>query len=232
MTNNKSTGAPLVDSFVGALCEKKDVCWPWYILTRRIGWIIVDELATAWKAGLSITAFRAREFHGGQTPASPRDIYWTVSSWREHVRRGSWQPERYDETGERVLYLSTTPETALREAKRGTDPVYLQRFQLDLPTTKTVTLGHDLEQRAPHLHFLLLSSEYPREGSRLQNPYRATHFLSYACAVLRIDAIEYPSVRVNLKDHPTEFNLVLFRRAVDAAEGMMTGDPFLYPETP
>ena len=85
-----------------------------------------------------------------------------------------------------------------------------------------------METRFPYLHHLLLNSEYLPGESHLPDPYRATHLLAYLCACLGIDAIEYPSVRVNLKSHPGEFNLVLFRNAVESAGRMMVGEPFEY----
>jgi RES domain len=230
MIENAMTPNHSIDSLVIGLSKTKDVNWPWYVLRRPLAWVIIHELATSRKKGFSCVSFRARPFSGGTTPTKPCDFYRTESAWQKWLRSG-WKPDRYNEAGERVIYFSTTAETAFREVRERntTDPVYVQEFHLDLPDINSVTLGHDLERRAPNLNYLLLNSEYPQVGSRLENPYRATHFLSYACAVLGIDAIEYPSVKANLKSDPNEFNIVLFRRAVCSAEGMTVGVPLLHP---
>lgn len=233
MIDNAMTANPLIDSLVIDLSKTKanDVNWPWYALRKQLAWIIIRELATVRKNGFSYVAYRGRDFGGGATPTGPSDFYRSESEWQEWVRCGCWEPDRYNETGERVIYFSATAETAFREVRERhkVEPIYVQEFHLELPDIKSVTLGHDLERRAPKLNYLLLNSEYPQLGSRLENPYRATHFLSYACAVLGIDAIEYPSVHANLKSHPNEFNIVLFRRAVSRAAGMTAGAPVLHP---
>jgi hypothetical protein len=226
MTQNRS-----IDSFIIRLSKTRSVCWPFYILRRRTAWVIIYELAATRNRGFSCAAYRGRAFLGRARPTSAWDFYWTEAKWQDYLRSGAWSPDRYNETGERVIYFSATAETAYREVRErnACDPVYIQEFRLDLPDIASVTLGHDLEQRFPHLNFLLLNSEFPRRGSHVENPYRATHFLSYACAVLGIDAVEYPSVKANLKANPNEFNIVLFRQAVRSAETMATGTAFLYP---
>ena len=124
-----------------------------------------------------------------------------------------------------MLYLSTTPRTAFRESDKAGCAVFVQRFDLDLPNTRSVILDHELETRFPYIHYLLLNSEY-LPGESLPNPYRATHFLAFLSACFDIDAIEYPCVRINHKEYPDELNLVLFRKAMESAQGMMVGEPF------
>jgi len=125
-----------------------------------------------------------------------------------------------------VLYLSRTARTASREAARAGCTPFVQPFELDLPNTRSVLLDQELETQFPYIHLLLLNSEFLPGESHLPDTYRATHFLAYLCACFEIDAVEYPSVKVNLKVCPGELNVVLFRNAVESAGRMMIGAPF------
>ncbi len=162
-------------------------------------------------------------------PADSYALYWTEEEWREHVKRGEWKPGRYNETGERVLYLSEEESTAFAECDSREQTVFTQRFELCLRDVASVYLSFEIEQEFPFLNTLLLNCEVRVDplrvvdALRVKDPYRATHFLSYLCRMFRIDALRFPSVQDQRK-----FNLVLFRRAVCQAETMMIGQPQEY----
>jgi len=215
-----------VAAIVEELSAAAHVKWILFIIQRPVAWVVVRELRSAARHGLTGLFFRGRSYKRGEKPRDSNDIYWRQGAWQKHVSSGNWKPDRYNENGERVLYLSTTALTASREIAEPGCTRFIQRFELNLPNTRSVVLDHALEVQFPYLHYLLLNSEYLPGESHLPNPYRATHFLAFLSACFEIDAIEYPCVMVNLKECPGEFNLVLFRKAVESAERMMVGEPF------
>jgi hypothetical protein len=97
-----------------------------------------------------------------------------------------------------------------------------------------LALPLDLEARFPHLHYVLLDSEYvPDETARfdnVRNPYRATHFLAYLASLSGVCGIEYPSIRAGIQGDPSRVNFVLLGEAVSEAEAMAESVPFLFIE--
>lgn len=192
------------------------------MVTTPTAWVVARQLRSAAVRGLRGPFFRGRAFKRGEKPSGPHDFYWQERAWQEYVSAGHWQPDRYNENGERVLYLSRDPDTAAVEGGQSGCTAFVQKFELDLPTARCVLLDNRLEARHPYLHHLLLNSEFLPGESHLRFPYRTTHLIAYLCAWSEIDAVEYPSVRANGKG----VNLVLFRAAMEAARGMMVGEPF------
>jgi hypothetical protein len=226
LVDNAHTVNFRLDALVKELSATEHVNWIWFIIRRPVAWVIVRQLRNAVRHGLKGLFFRGRSYKRGEKPKDSDDFYWRQDAWQKHVSSGKWESDRYNENGERVLYLSTTARTASREIARAGCTPFMQRFELDLPNTLSVLLDHELETRFPFIHYLLLNSEFLPGESHLPNAYRATHFLAYLCACFEIDAVEYPSVKVNLKGCPGGFNLVLFRNALESAGRMMIGEPF------
>ncbi|HVP47417.1 MAG TPA: RES domain-containing protein [Bryobacteraceae bacterium] len=217
-----------LQALVAELSETARLNWIWYIVRRPLVWVIARELGRAAHTSLAGTFYRGRAFGAGEKPRSRDDFYWRQEAWETHVSAGKCKQDRYHEYLERVLYLSSTIETAHRESEEPSHISFIQRFELGLPDLRAIILDHKLEGKFPRLHFLLLNSEFLPGESYLLNPYRATHLLAYLCACFEIDAIEYPSVKVNFKKNPGDFNLVLFRKGVESARDMMVGGPFEY----
>jgi hypothetical protein len=142
------------------------------------------------------------------------------------VREGTTEGDR-----RRVLYLASTAALAALECNATLEKprIFVQRFDLNLPRRRIVRLRLDLETRFPHLHYLMLDSEYlPTQGhefANVRNPYRATHFLAYLCAAANVSAIEYPSVRSGLLRAGSDVNLAIVGGAIDEAHAQMTGAP-------
>jgi len=217
-----------LQALVKELSETLKVNWVWYIICRPLVWVIARELERVANNGLAGTFFRGRALELGKKPHGSGDFYWQQDAWERHVSAGKCKQDRYHEYRERVLYLSSNTETVYRESERPAHITFIQVFELALPNVRSILLNHELEGKSPHLNFLLLNSEFTPGESPLGNPYRATHLIAYLCACLEIDAIEYPSVRADFKENPGDFNLVLFRKAVESAGNMMVGDPFEY----
>lgn len=136
---------------------------------------------------------------------------------------------RYTHGNDLVLYLSRTPKTAALEC--GTDlskpRIFIQQFKLSIPNMKVLYLNKNLEDSYPHLHYLLLDSEYlPNESAFVPNSYRATQFIAILCQLRLIAGVEYPSLRGDFVGNPNAVNLVLFGDAVDQASRMAVGNPF------
>lgn len=217
-----------LQALVKELSATECVNWILFIIRRPVTWVIVRQLRNAMRHHITGSFFRGRAYDRGEKPRDSGDFYWQPDAWQTHVSSGRWRPDRYNERGQRVLYLSTTARTAFRESDKAGCAQFIQRFEVDLPNTRSVILDHELETRFPYIHYLLLNSEYLPGESHLPNPYRATHFLAFLSACFEIDAIEYPCVKVNHKEYPDEFNLVLFRKAMESAGRMMVGEPFEY----
>ena len=146
--------------------------------------------------------------------------------------KGEQKARRYNEHGERVLYLCRDIETVAAECQEVAErpKLLIQKFVLIFPEDKVVTLKLDLEKTSPFLHYVLLDSEYvPEETAEfpnVNNPYRATHFLTHLAKLTGVSALEYPSVRGNIQSNPNAINLVLMGDAVAEAEAMTEGKPF------
>jgi hypothetical protein len=112
--------------------------------------------------------------------------------------------------------------------------LFVQKFCLNFLKARMLALRLDLEAKFPHLHYLLLDSEYvperTAEFANVQNPYRATHFLAYLASLNGVSGIEYPSIRAGTPSDSSRVNFVLLGKAVAQAEAMIEGGPFLLSE--
>ncbi len=168
--------APTINSRLDALVKEipaTRVNWILFVIRKPVTWVIARQLRNAARRGLRGSFFRSRSFKRGEKPRDSDDIYWREEAWRNYVSSGGWEPDRYDESGKRVLYLSTTALTASRESREGDSTgctVFIQKFELNLTNTLSVVLDHRLETRFPYLHHLLLNSEYLPGESHLPDP--------------------------------------------------------------
>jgi hypothetical protein len=223
LLDDKPTAHAKVQAFVQQLCSGKarPNCW-FVLLTRPVAWRILSELGRAATMGISLVCYRSRRFRANERPR-PADL-----GRRHSTKQGEG---RYTEGKSVVLYLSRTVETAGRECPEdSTRPrVVIQEFRLSLPEVRAIHLGVDLESLAPYLHYTLLESEYlPEESPFVPVPYRATQFLAFLCRLLRVEGMEYPSVKARYRDNPQAVNFVILGAAVAAAGSMTAGEPFDY----
>ena len=223
LVDDKPTAHAKVQAFVQQLCSgKARPNWWFVLLTRPVAWRILSELRRAATMGISVVCYRSRRLRANERPR-PADFGPPPLH-----KQGEG---RYTEGKSVVLYLSRTVETAGRECPEDpTRPrVVIQEFRLSLPAARAIHLGVDLESLAPYLHHTLLESEYlPEESPFVPVPYRATQFLAFLCRLLRVEGIEYPSVKARYRDNPQAVNFVILGAAVAAARSMTAGEPFDY----
>jgi RES domain-containing protein len=188
--------------------------WHHVLGIEPIGRTIRDQAKEAAAHGISRQYFRARRFtSSGPEPGAnfgPPPLPQACG--------------RYNEFGNRVLYLSRTCKTASAECLPTSEEprVFVQQFDVCLPSVRVLRLNQSLETNQPDLHYLLMNSEY-----RSSEYYRATHFLAFLAAELEISGIEYSSLsgragKVNVED---AVNLVVFNSAIQDAVGDPVGDP-------
>lgn len=190
------------------------------MLRHPIAWKLFKQAGEAAQNGLCGSYFRSRRFENDSQSPSASDF---GPPSLEDQRGG-----RYSEERARVLYLSATRQTAAVESgyDKSKPRIFVQQFDFSLPEIKVLRLTNNLEERFPHLHYLLLASEYlPDESPFLPEPYRATKFVAFLCRMRGISAVEYPSVRGDYKDNSNAINIVLFGNAVDEATLMTSGIP-------
>jgi hypothetical protein len=202
-----------------------------------------DPLSLDWSDRLKTNALASiiqQEFHAATTRFAPGSVYRSrpfsveanpTSKDFEAPAAGTQRPGRYTEGDQRVLYLASTAALAALECDRTPDKprISVQRFDLDLPDRRIVRVRLDPEARFPHLHYLMLDSEYlPTKGhefANVQNPYRATHFLAYLCVAAGVSGLEYPSVRRSPLRAGSDVNLAIFGDAIGEAHAQMSGAP-------
>lgn len=216
------TAHAAVQSFVGKLCSgSKSLSWYWVLLRHPIAWKLFKQVGEAAQNGLFGSYFRSRRFENdSQIPLA--------SDFGPPSLENQKGDGRYSEERTRVLYLSATRQTAAVESRydKSKPRIFVQQFDFSLPEIKVLRLANNLEERFPHLHYLLLASEYlPDESPFSPNPYRATNFVAFLCRMHGISAVEYPSLRGNYKDNPNAINIVLFGNTVDEATLMTSGIP-------
>lgn len=219
--DDKPTSHADVQSFVGKLCSSsKTISWYWVLLRHPISWKLFKQVGQAAQIGLCDSYFRSRRFANDSGNPYPSDLGPPPIE-----KQGAG---RYSEGEARVLYLSRTRQTAAVESRcdRLKPRIFVQQFDLSLPKIKVLRLDVHLEEKFPHLHYLLLDSEYlPGESPFVPSPYRATHFVAFLCRLCGISAVEYPSVKGNYKENSNAVNIVLFGNAVDDAVQMTSGTP-------
>lgn len=182
---------------------------------------ILAECRDAKVDGLHGSYYRARVVDENASPLSTPQL---LSPPEDKVSIG-----RYNQVGDAVLYLAQTPETAAIEVRaNGQEQVYIQRFEIGAPDLSYIRLGSEMEQEFPHLHHLLLLSEYLPERAGAEEAYWPTHFLREACEQLGISAIEFPSIRADYSENPDAVNLVVYGGAVDETEQMTQGTPYIF----
>lgn len=221
LVNDRPTEAPRVASFVHNLCSTDRKSWGCLLLTNSIAKSIYREAKQAASIGIHGRYFRGRRFPQGQEPQSAADF-------GPPEKQGK---ERYNECGKRVLYLCRDQRTVVAECIYTSEKpcLYVQAFDIQLPLARILKLNADLEKNFPYLHYLLLESEYPEEGTTfVKSPYRATHFLAEISRRLDIDAVEYPSISGGYKDNRDAVNLVIFDRHINSVCDMAVGRPFKY----
>ena len=222
MIKDRPTAHSRVASFVKELCSTESTRnWGCLLLTSGIARSVYRESKQAMSIGIRGRYFRGRRFPQGKEPQSASDF-------------GPPPPEkqdkgRYNEFGGKVLYLCRNSRTLITECPYTPEKpcLYVQPFNIQLQTASILKLDADLEERFPHLHYLLLESEYAAEGTVFAKfPYRATHFLAYMCRRLGVAVVEYPSVRGGYKDNRDAVNLVVFEPYCDSIASMSVGRPF------
>lgn len=225
--NDRPTAHAEVQSFVGKLCSDTKkyswYSWYWTLISNPLAWRLYRQINSASCGGITGTYYRGRCFETDTAKPSPCELGPPPLE-----KQREW---RYSQGKSVVFYLSRTCETAALETRTaGSKPIiFIQKFKLSIPNAKVLYLSKDLEDRYPHLHYLLLDSEYlPAENSFVPNPYRATQFVAFLCQLRGILAVEYPSVRGCFRKNPDAVNIVLFGRAVDQASTMAVGDPFKF----
>lgn len=212
-----------VQALVLQMCGTEVLDWRELLRTNALAARIRDQFQVAATGGFHGTFYRSRPFAVGHSPQSSTDL--------EAPRAGSQLPERYNEDGQRVLYLASSAMVAAIECRTTSDKprVFIQRFDLDLSHRRIVRLALEMEDRFPHLHYLMLDSEYlptqAHEFSNVRNPYRATHFVAFLCGLADVSAIEYPSIRAGAQGDRSGFNVAVFGEAVEEAHAQMTGMP-------
>jgi RES domain-containing protein len=232
LINDRPTAHPDVQRFAMELCGGIETprkrwlrpsWWRWWWLRRSIARLIREQIEAAASTGITGTFYRGRLFAPELTQPRSADLGLPPAD-RQGVGR-------YNESGSRVLYLARSPTVALAELERSACKplLFIQEFQLSLSSGKVLRLCDDLEVRFPHLHYLLLDSEYiPEENPYVPDPYRATHFIAAVCRSLGISGVEYPSIRGGYTHDRNAINLVLFDKAAEDACRMMVGEPALY----
>ncbi|MCH7519379.1 MAG: RES family NAD+ phosphorylase [Candidatus Dadabacteria bacterium] len=220
--NDQPTDHPAVQSFVKKLCDNpKNPRWYWTYFFKSLSWTLYRQINAAAEIEIKGTFYRARCFEVDRVAPSSDEFGPPPLEMQKDGR--------YTLNEKKVLYLSRTPETAAMEIGTNlTKPrIFIQRFDLSITGEKVISLSQDLEDKCPHLHYLLLNSEYlPEEGSFVPHPYRATQFLAFLCHWRGVHAIEYPSIRAGYGDNPDAINLVLFDRALDLALKQTNDPPF------
>jgi hypothetical protein len=220
-----------VQKFVQYLCESQsdNIDWASFLSANRTAQKIFSDFQRAIKTGIDGRYFRARRFPvSASVPPLSKEL--------QAPPAGKQSPGRYNEQGQRVLYLSRAARIAATECPPDPDMnkplIYVQQFKLYLPMMKVVLLDLNMEASTPCLHYLLLDSEYVPEQANdlpnIRNPYRATHFLAYLASINGVTGIEYPSIRGDIQNHSCAVNLVILGNAVATAEALTEGEPFLF----
>jgi hypothetical protein len=216
-----------VQNFVLGLCNE-DYSFNWLLENNATAKKTHDNFRAAIRTGITGEYFRGRRFQNSVSEATPNQFFAPPA--------GKQVKGRYNESGNRVLYLSRTPDTVLAECPWCPEKprLFIQRFRLNLPKERMIALELDLETSFPYLHYLLLDSEYVPESTaefgNVRNPYRATHFLAYLASLDRVSGIEYPSVRTAIQGDASAINFVLLGKIVTEVEAMIVGGPFLFSE--
>jgi hypothetical protein len=208
-----------VQDFVLRICSIVEAPeWARVLESERIARRVAEDIRGATRVGLNSRYWRGREFSESAREIGPEDFGAPPS--------GKQSEGRYNPGGSRVLYLARDAATAGIECSRRPEAsnVWVQEFSIQLPHYRWLRLELDMEERYPHLHYLLLDSEYLPDASakfaNVRNPYRATHFVVHVAEQLGIAAVEYPSIR-----RKNGVNLVVLGRAVPIAERMTTRRP-------
>lgn len=217
-----------VQDFVLEQCRSNNTDWNRLLETNKTAQRIHRDFKSVIRTGIWGTYFRARPFLASTSQPTSQEL-WAPPTGKQAIGR-------YNELGNRVLYLSRNVQTVAAECPTtvGKPKLFIQKFLLNFPTRGMVPLELDLETNHPYLHYLLLDSEYIPEATadfaNVGNPYRATHFLAHLAKVNGVSGIEYPSVRGGIQNDSNAVNLVLMNEAVSEAEAMINGLPFLLSE--
>lgn len=224
LRNDSPTEHVEIQAFAIELCNQINPNWDKILSSNKIAQQVKEDITKVMQQGISEYYYRARSFSASKIPES--NEFGAPRNQIEH---------RYNENGSRVLYLAKNPLTTIKEISQNpAEPnIWVQKFNLQLPKDWIVKLDLDMEGKAPYLHYLLLDSEYiPNklaEFPNIQNPYRATHFITYICRMFNISAIEFPSIRGDIQNNPSAINLVVIGDAVLKAEAMTIDKPQLLP---
>lgn len=220
--NDQPTSNYQVQEFVKKICNiSSKPYWLFVLIKYPLAWRLFIQVRSASKVGLKGDYFRSRAFSNGCSKPSADSMGAPPLD-----KQGNG---RYTEGNDVVLYLSKNPRTAAIESSASNQKprIFIQQFCLNITRLRFLSLTNNLEDTHPHLHYLLLNSEYLiGEASHVSNPYRATQFISFLCRLCRVNAVEYPSVRGDFKKNPDAINLVIFGRFVTEATKMMNRDPY------
>jgi hypothetical protein len=221
---NSPTEHVEVQAFVLQLCETDTTDWEALLHTNRTAQKIHNDFRNAIKTGINGEYFRGRRFQVSVASPPSKEL-WAPPVNKQKVAR-------YNEFANRVLYLSRTAKTIVAECPPTVDKptLFIQKFTLQLPNLRIISLETDLESKHPFLHYVLLDSEYVPESAHefpnVRNPYRATHFLAHLATINNVSGVEYPSVRGDIRNNPDAINLVLLNESVVIAQSMTEGVPF------
>jgi RES domain-containing protein len=217
-----------VQDFVSELCRSSNTDWNRLLETNETAQRIHRDFVGAIRTSIRGTYFRARSFPASTSQPTSQKL-WAPPASKQAIGR-------YNELGNRVLYLSRNVQTVVAECPTTVEKpkLFIQKFLLNFPTRGMLPLELDLETNHPYLHYLLLDSEYVPEATaefaNVRNPYRATHFLAHLGRLNGVSGIEYPSIRGGIQSASNAVNLVLMDEAVGEAEAMTDGLPFLLSE--
>ena len=221
MTNNVSTAYSEVLNFVKQLCStKQELDWDNLLQTDNVAKTIYEDVKEVAKVGIHGHYFRGRPFGFGEEPKMPSKF--------GPPKRGTQLEGRYSEEGKSVLYLCRNIDTGVAEVRyrHEEECLYIQEFDIQSDTISVIKLDADLEESSPHVHYLLLESEYAVTGTNaVKFPYRATQFIAEICKRLNIGAVEYPSIKGDYKNNKQSVNMVVFDPYYKEILSMYEGEP-------
>lgn len=225
LRDDEPTECYQVQEFALALCQSREPQdWTAIFSDYPAARILDAQIRQAAKLGLQEIYYRGIAFPEAAVPESsdfgPPNVQ---------------EENRYNEAGQRALYLAKTLATVVEETSppEGQD-LFVQKFALAFADVKVLVLDEDMETTFPHLHCLLLYAErIPLEAEQLEQspsspfpqPYKVGHFIRHVCDSHSIVAVQYPSVRGGYKARADAVNLALFGSTINQVLTMTRGDP-------
>lgn len=188
-------------------------------LASPVGAKVQAELAARVDVGLRGEYFRGRWLRRDEV---------LPESFRRPPSEKVKEPGRYNRGGDPVLYLARDVPTVLDEIGRvhaEERSLFVQRFVLDLPELRLVRLSPDVELPGSVLNQVMFFAERVPDNPSAAGVYRPTLFLRALAEELRVQALEFPSVRGGFPANANAVNLVVFGEAARMVEEQMDGEP-------